>query len=179
MIHDLSTLEGQRAHYAAVRARLTCKPRVENLALGIKARVNRDAQRRDATYRMIARREMRDTRLRLESERLARIADRVGAGEVFVPRLTIREIAQQVSDASGFSLAEICSASRHSNLVVARQFVFWRARHETLLSFPQIGRAIGDRDHTTAIHGYHKIAAMMREGTVPACLLATIPRGDA
>ena len=179
MIHDLSTLEGQRAHYAAVRARLTCKPRVVNLALAIKARVNRDAQRRDATYRMIARREMRDTRLRLESERLARIADRVDAGEVFVPRLTIREIAQQVADASGFSLAEICSASRVKNLAVSRHFICWRGRRETLLTLKQIGRAIGDRDHTSVLNGYHKIAAMMRDGTVPACLLATIPRGDA
>lgn len=97
MIHDLSTLEGQRAHYAAVRARLTVPRRAVNLALVIKARINRDAQRRDATYRMIARREARETRLRLESERLARIAERVDAGEVFVPRITIREIAQQVA----------------------------------------------------------------------------------
>ena len=37
------------------------------------------------------------------------------------------------------------------------------AREETNVSLPQIGRALGGRDHTTVLHGYQKIRAQVEE----------------
>ena len=36
-------------------------------------------------------------------------------------------------------------------------------RELTDLSYPQIGREFGDRDHTTVIHAYEKVAKLMQE----------------
>jgi chromosomal replication initiator protein len=37
------------------------------------------------------------------------------------------------------------------------------ARQLTKMSYPQIGRRLGGRDHTTILHGNRKITKMLRE----------------
>jgi len=48
------------------------------------------------------------------------------------------------------------SKRRHRRLAIARQFIMYWAMRRTLLSSSQIGRLLGGRDHTTALHGRHK-----------------------
>ncbi|MDW8070915.1 MAG: helix-turn-helix domain-containing protein, partial [Anaerolineae bacterium] len=43
-------------------------------------------------------------------------------------------------------------------VVVPRQMVMYLARQEAGASLPEIGQALGGRDHTTVLHGVHKIA---------------------
>ena len=71
-------------------------------------------------------------------------------------RITIRQIISEVSEKRGVSRDAIISARRNVNLVLARWEVMWRAREETALSLPQIGRALGDRDHTTILYGVRR-----------------------
>lgn len=49
---------------------------------------------------------------------------------------------------------DIKSRRRDKKITVPRFEFIWRARRETTLSYPQIGRIIGGRDHTTCIHGH-------------------------
>jgi chromosomal replication initiator protein len=49
------------------------------------------------------------------------------------------------------------------DIVAARQMAMYLAREETNASLPQIGRALGGRDHTTVLHGYQKIRAQVEE----------------
>jgi len=58
---------------------------------------------------------------------------------------------------------QLQSRSRTRNLVHARQIAMYVCRELTDLSYPQIGREFGGRDHTTVIHAYEKVAALMQE----------------
>lgn len=52
----------------------------------------------------------------------------------------------------GVSQAELLSPTRRRKIAHARQHAMWLLRQEGY-SYPQIGRAFGGRDHTTALHG--------------------------
>ena len=49
--------------------------------------------------------------------------------------------------------SELNSNRRNRELVFARQFIMYWACRLTHLSLPQIGKLMGGRDHTTAMHG--------------------------
>jgi chromosomal replication initiator protein len=49
---------------------------------------------------------------------------------------------------------ELLSSARTLELVNARQFICYWARRRTDYSLVRIGRNLGDRDHTTVIHGH-------------------------
>lgn len=72
-------------------------------------------------------------------------------------RPTVKRIKQIVSRHYGVSITDIESARRTAEVVFPRQLVMYLARKLTLLSLPQIGQAIGQRDHTTVLHGCRKI----------------------
>lgn len=76
-------------------------------------------------------------------------------------RPTIKRIIHVVADHYNVTADDILSARRTLNITRPRQIVMYLARHLTIRSFPEIGRAIGDRDHTTVLHGVNKITKMM------------------
>jgi hypothetical protein len=69
---------------------------------------------------------------------------------------TLEEIKRLVSIVHRIPLTEILSDSRHPALVKARDHIVWLACRHTYKSLPQIGAAIGSRDHTTALHSLYK-----------------------
>jgi chromosomal replication initiator protein len=50
------------------------------------------------------------------------------------------------------------SSSRSRTIAYPRQIAMYLARTETDASLPQIGARLGNRDHTTILYGYEKIA---------------------
>ena len=64
---------------------------------------------------------------------------------------------------SGSPIDELCGKSRSRPLVTARQVAMYVLREMTDFSYPAIGRAFGDRDHTTVMHAVSKISDLMRE----------------
>lgn len=52
---------------------------------------------------------------------------------------------------------ELISISRKREIVVPRQIAMYLLRKELKASFPFIGRKLGGKDHTTAIHAFEKI----------------------
>jgi chromosomal replication initiator protein len=58
-------------------------------------------------------------------------------------------------------LDKLCSRSRSRVISFPRQVAMYLARTETDASFPQIGAHLGNRDHTTILHGYEKISGLM------------------
>ena len=61
------------------------------------------------------------------------------------------------------SADSITGDSRRRPIVDARQAAMYVARHTTDLSYPDLGRAFGGRDHTTVIHAVSKIERLMGE----------------
>lgn len=68
-----------------------------------------------------------------------------------------KKIIQMVADFYDLKEKDILSVSRKREIVKPRQIVVYLLREELKNSFPFIGRKIGGKDHTTAIHSYEKI----------------------
>jgi len=58
--------------------------------------------------------------------------------------------------------ADLVGPSRKQPLARSRQIAMYLCRENTDLSLPKIGKAFGDRDHTTVIHAVDKIKTLMR-----------------
>lgn len=52
---------------------------------------------------------------------------------------------------------DIISDSRQQDLVYVRGLIVWVLREHAGMSFPAIGKLLGNRDHTTIIHSYRKL----------------------
>ena len=63
----------------------------------------------------------------------------------------------------GFNVEDIVGPRRQRPLVKARQVSMYVFRELTELSYPDIARVFGGRDHTTAIHAVQKITKQMAE----------------
>ena len=77
--------------------------------------------------------------------------------------VTVKSILKATSEVFDFTLDQITSGSRRRPLVDARQIAMYVTRNMTDLSYPEIGRAFGNRDHTTVIHAVRKIEHHMTE----------------
>lgn len=75
-------------------------------------------------------------------------------------------ILRQVADKYDVTVADICSAKRHKQITPARYEAAYRMRYEADMSLPQIGKRLGGRDHTTALHGIRMHEAFL-EGVDP------------
>ncbi|MDP1709793.1 MAG: helix-turn-helix domain-containing protein, partial [Candidatus Komeilibacteria bacterium] len=71
--------------------------------------------------------------------------------------ITSRELLKVVAEYFDITLDELTGQSRRKELVVPRQITMFLMREELDSSYPTIGKELGDRDHTTAMHAYGKI----------------------
>ena len=75
-----------------------------------------------------------------------------------------KQIVESVANFYGVKVSDMISASRRRELVTPRQVVMYLMREEINASFPLIGKELGNRDHTTAMHAYGKIKKEIDEG---------------
>lgn len=80
------------------------------------------------------------------------------------PRLTVARILAEVSCYFMVSVIDIKSHRRTANVMRPRQCAYYLARKLTLLSMPDIGRRIGDRDHTSVISGVKRVDKLIANG---------------
>jgi chromosomal replication initiator protein len=71
--------------------------------------------------------------------------------------LSIDDISAAVADYYGLTVEELTGPGRTRKVARPRQLVMYLAREETDSSLPQIGKALGDRDHTTILYGCDKV----------------------
>ncbi len=76
-------------------------------------------------------------------------------------RVTIDQILDAIARYYNVTHEALASSSRKSTIAYPRQVAMYLARTETEASLPQIGAALGNRDHTTVLHGYEKIAGLI------------------
>jgi len=77
--------------------------------------------------------------------------------------VTAERIITLTAEMFGFDIDQIVGGSRRRPLVDARQVAMYVTRNMTDLSFPDIGKEFGNRDHTTVMHACRKIEARMGE----------------
>ncbi len=71
--------------------------------------------------------------------------------------VTVEDILKSVSERFQIKIVEIKSKKRTKNLVIPRQIGMYLTRKLTNLSFPEIGKAFGGKDHSTVIHACKQI----------------------
>lgn len=169
-----------KEHYAAVRRRIT--------GAGVQRQVNieamlaiasKQAQQAADEMRMRSESELQwknaaRALLRMELRRTLAIEPTAVATK-FNSRKIVDSIIRQVSEASGVSIIDLLSTRRTTGIVRPRQFAMYRAKKETTLSLPALGRLFGGRDHTTVLHAVRKIETLMAENLIPQDLLKTLP----
>lgn len=71
--------------------------------------------------------------------------------------LTARQVVEKTARYFDLKASDIKSASRSQNIIVPRQIAMYLLRSELHMSYPEIARALGRSDHTTAMHSINKI----------------------
>ena len=71
--------------------------------------------------------------------------------------ISIEYIQEVVCKYFKISMEELKSSQRSNDIAFPRQIAMYLCRTITNDSFPKIGEAFGNRDHTTIMHGYKKI----------------------
>ncbi len=77
--------------------------------------------------------------------------------------VTNTDIINTVSKFFDVSVKDIKSKGRQKELVWPRQIAIYLMKKELGTSYPTIGKELGGRDHTTAMHGYSKIEKSLAE----------------
>lgn len=71
------------------------------------------------------------------------------------------EVIRKVADVFGVTLERILGRDRSREVALPRQIAMYLLREEAKISLPQIGEALGGRDHTTVMYGCDKIADLL------------------
>jgi chromosomal replication initiator protein len=73
-------------------------------------------------------------------------------------KCTPEAVIEAVADFYSMATEDLKGRSRNKKVVKPRQIAMYLARQETQVSLPQIGKALGGRDHTTVLFGLQKIS---------------------
>jgi len=77
-------------------------------------------------------------------------------------RMTISDIQSLVCNKYNISQDALNGKSRRSDVVIPRQIAMYLSRELLNVSFPEIGRSFGDRDHSTVMYACDKLASQMK-----------------
>ncbi len=72
-------------------------------------------------------------------------------------KLSINDIQSQVSKHFNINFSDLCSKRRSRSISRPRQVAMYLCKELTELSYPEIGKYFGGKDHATVIHGVNKI----------------------
>ncbi len=72
-------------------------------------------------------------------------------------------VLQVVAKFYHLDVGDLIGPRRSKELVRPRQIAMYLARQETNASLPEIGRLLGDRDHTTILYGISKIEGLLEQ----------------
>lgn len=88
--------------------------------------------------------------------------------------IRVENILKVVAIESGYSLTDLKSRRRFAPLCLSRQIAMYLAKALTTRSYPEIGRRFGGLDHTTIMHGVHKIERLIATDSEIADRVAAI-----
>jgi chromosomal replication initiator protein len=77
-------------------------------------------------------------------------------------QISVDTIQKRVAAHYGVRVSEMFSARRARNIARPRQIAMYLAKNLTSLSYPEIGRQFGGRDHTTVMHAVKTIESLTK-----------------
>lgn len=78
-------------------------------------------------------------------------------------KVPAKRIIRLCAEEFGFHVDQLSSSRQHRQLAYARFAAWDLLRRHTGLSYPEIGRRFGDRDHTTVMHGVRKSGQLLAD----------------
>ncbi|MCL2038563.1 chromosomal replication initiator protein DnaA [Candidatus Saccharibacteria bacterium] len=88
---------------------------------------------------------------------LARLEAELQDTKKLRPRTSPENIIKATASYFHLTVTELSSDSREKHILTPRQIAMYLMKTELALSYPQIARALGRKDHTTAMNGVQKI----------------------
>lgn len=174
---ELATFAEQTSHYAAVRARLmgTVKPtKVRHLTPAPKSLEPAKKRTKEEVHRdRLARRRAQKVQMALAKFKPVSVFNAQelpkctvdahfaweGGPEVLpIPVPRWKQIVIEVAEREKILIGDLMVDNREKHVVAARGEIFYRMRHECGLSYPEIGKRMGNRDHSTVIWGVKRHA---------------------
>lgn len=122
------------------------------------ARQLAEQKRADERRQRAAEAQAKDTSCRVREWKLKAAPSHYRTVIVRGPTRSIAEIIRDVAKKHGLTATDIACAGTAKALVRARQEAMFVCASETELSLPAIGRRMGNRDHSTIIHGIRQHA---------------------
>jgi chromosomal replication initiator protein len=114
-----------------------------------------------ALNKIIAYHQFKNTRPTLESVR--ELLSSVTQAGLSKKNLTAKMLLDTVATYFDLPVADLLGKCREKRLAFPRQIIMYLMREELKSSYPAIGKTLGGRDHTTAIHAYGKINRDLQE----------------
>jgi chromosomal replication initiator protein len=74
--------------------------------------------------------------------------------------MSVEDIQRAVCSHFRLSNSELLSKDRHKSVAFARQVAMYLCRQRLKCSFPELGRAFGNRDHTTVMSAVRRVEAL-------------------
>jgi len=74
-----------------------------------------------------------------------------------------KTILQMVADAFNITVDQILARDRSRQVALPRQIAMYLLREEAQISLPQIGDAVGGRDHTTVMYACDKVSELLEQ----------------
>ena len=92
------------------------------------------------------------------------------------PQLQPEDIIRIVATAFGITANDITSSRRPRNITRARHIAMWLVRKHTNLSFPDIGKKFGGRDHASIQYACNKITNQLKKDPDIANMISLLER---
>lgn len=80
--------------------------------------------------------------------------------------LTCEIIVKTVATVFDVKVADLKSTKRARNIALPRQVAMYLCRKHTTASYPEIGQALGGKDHTTALNAFQRISERLADPEV-------------
>lgn len=98
-------------------------------------------------------------------EAAAALVDDPPAPAVIYPK--IMDIKRAVADYFSVEMVDLDGGHQNKRMAYIRHVAMYLCRRMTLHSYPEIGRRMGGRDHTTVMKAYDKMCAKIERGDQP------------
>lgn len=85
-------------------------------------------------------------------------------------------IIKSVAHYYGMIVSDLISHRRSADVSMARHVAMYLARHTTKMTASMFGRLLGDRDHTTILHGIKKIETALITDKILASEIADLKK---
>jgi hypothetical protein len=107
---------------------------------------------------------MRTEKTSLPTESGESKAETVVPQEALPPmKLNLAFVLRTAAKVTAVKVRELRGPSRKRRIARPRQVLCWFLKKRTMLSTPQIGRFVGNRDHSTVIHAVRKVDQLLGE----------------